>query len=154
MGDQRRKGSRSGRPGKRKSASGTSLRVYGSLAVLAAGIGFLLYAAKPASGSHHPTPREGITAANVMQYTRYARIPRIEKIYREAAQVPEALDGIYCYCHCIENMGHYSLLTCFESDHASGCDVCLSEGDMVYRMTQQGRSLDQIRQAIDRTFST
>jgi len=118
------------------------------------GVGLLAYAWKPGGSGHHPTPRAGVTAENVMPAVRYASVPRIEKVYREVAQVPGAVDGIYCYCHCIENMGHTSLLTCFESDHAAGCDVCLSEGDMVYRMTQQGRSLDQVRQAIDRTFSS
>jgi len=89
-----------------------------------------------------------------MPAVRYASVPRIEKVYREAAIVPAELDGIYCYCRCIENMGHRSLLSCFESDHAAGCDICLSEADMAYRMTKQGRSLDQIRQAIDQSFSS
>jgi len=124
------------------------------VAALVLGVGFLAYASKPGGAGHHPTPRSGVTAENVIPAVRYASVPRIEKVYREVSRVPEAVDGVYCYCHCMENMGHYSLLTCFESDHAAGCDVCLSEGDLVYRMTQQGRSLDQVRQAIDRTFSS
>jgi len=134
--------------------SGGRLRVVVSAAVLVLGVGFLAYAWTSDDGGHHPTPRSGVTAENVMPAVRYAEVPRIEKVYREVSGVPAAVDGIYCYCHCMENMEHRSLLTCFESDHAAGCDVCLSEGDMVYRMTQQGRSLDQIRQAIDRTFSS
>ncbi|MDP2478997.1 MAG: CYCXC family (seleno)protein [Candidatus Palauibacterales bacterium] len=130
------------------------LGIWGPALVLVAAVGFLVFAARPASGSHHPTPRPGITAAKVMPAVRYASDPRIEKVYREAEVVPAELDGIYCYCRCIENMGHRSLLSCFESDHAAGCDICLSEGDMAYRMTKQGRSLDQIRQAIDQTFSS
>lgn len=138
----------------RRTTGGKRLGIWGPAVLLVGAVGFLIYAARPASGSHHPTPRPGITAASVVPAARYASDPRIEKVYREAAVVPAALDGIYCYCRCIDNMGHRSLLTCFESDHAAGCDICLSEGDMAYRMTKQGRSLDQIRQAIDQTFSS
>lgn len=137
-----------------KASGGKRIGIWGPTLILVAAVGFLIYAARPAGGSHHPTPRPGITAAKVVPAVRYASDPRIEKVYREAAVVPAELDGIYCYCRCIENMGHRSLLTCFESDHAAGCDICLSEADMAYRMTKQGRSLDQIRQAIDQTFSS
>lgn len=130
------------------------LRVVSSAAVLVLGVGFLAYASKSGGSGHHPTPRPGVTAAKVMPASRYASVPRLANVYREVSEVPGATDGVYCYCHCIENMGHRSLLSCFESDHAAGCGVCLSEGDMVYRMTQQGRSLDEIRQAIDDTFSS
>jgi len=51
-------------------------------------------------------------------------------------------------------MGHHSLLTCFQSDHASGCDICLSEAEMAYRMTRQGASLSAIRNAIDAAYGT
>lgn len=147
--------SRSGRGATRRgTARRKRIRIGVSAGALLAAVGFLLYAARPASGSHHPTPRPGITASRILPAVRYASVPRIEKVYGEAAVVPAELDGIYCYCRCIENMGHRSLLSCFESDHAAGCDVCLSEGDMVYRMTKQGRSLDQIRQAIDQTYSS
>jgi hypothetical protein len=39
--------------------------------------------------------------------------------YAIAAEIPEVLDGLYCYCRCRENFGHKNLLTCFTSTHAS-----------------------------------
>ena len=44
---------------------------------------------------------------------------RIWKAYRIAREIPEVLDGLYCYCRCRENFGHKSLLSCFVDKHAS-----------------------------------
>lgn len=101
---------------------------------------------------HHPTPRPVAERPQVVPAARYASYPRVAETYRMAAAVPGVLDGLYCYCHCHENLGHYSLLDCYTSDHAAECDVCLSEGALAYRMSKQGKSLNQIRAAIDNTF--
>jgi hypothetical protein len=44
---------------------------------------------------------------------------RIWKAYRVAREIPEVLDGLYCYCRCRENFGHKGLLSCFVDKHAS-----------------------------------
>ncbi len=103
---------------------------------------------------HHPEPRPMAMRSHTAPAAQYAAYPRVAQIYAEVARVPEMVDGVYCYCNCEEHSGHYSLLDCFRNDHASQCDICLSEGDMVYRMHREGRSLDQIRSAIDHLYST
>lgn len=100
----------------------------------------------------HPEPRAGVTAASVAPASRYAGHPRTAEAYREAAQVPEILDGLYCYCRCREHSGHYSLLDCFSNDHAARCDICMSEAALAYTMARQGKSLNQIRHAIDQLY--
>ena len=105
----------------------------------------------PASG-HHPAPRPGNSIVQVVPAARYAQYPRIADTYSKAAEMPEVLDGIYCYCNCAEHAGHYSLLDCFTSDHAAGCDICLSEAEMAIRMTSRGHSLDEIRLVVDATY--
>jgi len=104
-------------------------------------------------GGPHPDPRPGVTAEFVVGADRYASAPFISSTYTMAAAIPNVLDGLFCYCGCAANFGHRSLLTCFESDHGAGCDVCLQEAAMAYRMTQDGASLDQIRAQIDATFA-
>jgi hypothetical protein len=47
--------------------------------------------------------------------------------YLKAREVADRLDKMYCYCHCHEHMGHRSLLTCFQTDHAAECGVCQKE---------------------------
>lgn len=40
--------------------------------------------------------------------------------YQRAAEIPQVLDQLYCYCRCKENFGHKSLLTCFATRHGAG----------------------------------
>lgn len=108
-----------------------------------------LATARQASAAHHPTPRTGLTVADVEVAERYAAYPRIAEVYTMAAQIPQVLDGLYCYCDCSRHSGHRSLLTCFQDDHGAACDVCLTEAALAYRMTQDGKSLKEIRKAVD-----
>lgn len=104
--------------------------------------------------SHHPTPRVNATELAVMPAARYASSPRVAQTYTMAAQIPQMLDGVFCYCMCAQTFGHYSLLDCFREDHAADCDVCLNEAMIAYQMTQDGASLDDIRQAVDQQYRT
>ncbi len=47
-------------------------------------------------------------------------------------------------------MGHKSLHSCFESDHAAHCSACLKELYYSYNMHKQHKSARQIRQGIIR----
>jgi len=105
-------------------------------------------------GAPHPDPREHIAHDHVAPAARYAAYPRVARTYALVAEIPHVIDGIYCYCACSEHSGHYSLLDCYRDDHAARCDVCLSEADMAHRMHQDGKSLDEIRTAIDRLYET
>lgn len=102
--------------------------------------------------AQHPHPRPGITAVGVVPAEQYAAYPRIARIYGEVAEIPHVIDGIFCFCDCHDSIGHHSLLDCFHSDHGAACNICLAEADMAYRMTQEGRSLEEIRAAIDAAF--
>lgn len=101
---------------------------------------------------HHPTPRPGVTGANVLPASTWGDDYRLARAYAAAREMPAVFDGLYCYCECKENLGHRSLLTCYESEHAASCDVCLMEGTMAAQMHRQGDSLQQIRNAIDAQF--
>ncbi len=83
---------------------------------------------------------------------RYASYPRVSEMYSQAAEVAAVLDGLHCYCDCSKHSAHRSLLTCFESDHGAACDICLTEAAIAYRMTKDGRALDDIRDAIDELY--
>jgi hypothetical protein len=104
--------------------------------------------------AHHPMPRIDAHAMHVMPAARYASMPGVGEVYEMAAEMPEMLDGVYCYCFCHNNFGHYSLLDCFLEDHGAGCDICLQEAVLTYEMTNQGNSLDDIRREVDRRYRT
>lgn len=105
-----------------------------------------------AADGHHPAPRPPAEREAVVPGARYAEYPRIANVYRAAAEIPEVLDGLHCYCECGEHAGHYSLLTCFASDHAAMCDICMNEAETAFRLSRDGVDLDLIRDVIDRTY--
>jgi hypothetical protein len=114
----------------------------------------IVVATRPAGVGHHPTPRPRITGAKVLPASLFGADERLVRAYTAARTMPEVLDGLYCYCHCREDMGHVSLLTCYESEHAASCDICLTEATMAAQMHGQGATLEEIRRAIDARFKT
>jgi hypothetical protein len=118
-------------------------------AVVAAGVWMLL--TPRTASAQHPTPRPGITAAKVLPASNFAQ-PDVAQTYAQAKEIPEVLDGIYCHCDCHIHAGHRSLLSCFESEHGSGCDICMGEARLAHEMHKNGKSLQEIRVAIDAQF--
>jgi hypothetical protein len=97
--------------------------------------------------ARHPDPRPGITAANVL--AEGAVPERAREAYRVAREIPGILDGIYCHCDCAERDGKRSLLGCFEGTMASTCGICRGEATLAGKLNAKGKSLDEIRAAVD-----
>lgn len=72
------------------------------------------------------------------------------EVYREAAQIPNVLYQLPCYCRCDRALGHKSLHSCFEGTHGAICSTCAEEGAYAYKMTKLGRTPQQIRAGIER----
>ena len=70
--------------------------------------------------------------------------------YVLAGRIKKVLYQQPCYCHCDRSQGHGSLLDCYVSRHATGCDVCQKEDFYAYEQTHLGKSPAQIREAIMR----
>ena len=79
--------------------------------------------------------------------------PRIRAAYEAAKQYAKVLEELYCYCRCKENIGHRALVECFETDHASHCDVCMNEAIIAAKMTRDGRTPKEIQKAIDALYA-
>ena len=73
--------------------------------------------------------------------------------YEAAKQIPALLAQMPCYCHCDRGMGHKSLHSCFEDDHAAHCATCVDEALMAYELKKQGLSAKQIRDKIIAEFA-
>jgi hypothetical protein len=78
---------------------------------------------------------------------------RVRTAYEAAKKYAHVLEEIYCYCRCKENIGHRALVECFETDHASHCDVCMNEAVIAARMTQDGKTPKEIQKAIDTLYA-
>jgi hypothetical protein len=104
--------------------------------------------------SEHPTPRPGITAEKVLTKKQLGdEHKEALPVFDMVREIPQIVDGIRCQCGCAALEGKYSLLSCFEADGMAGhCGVCQGEGRLAYRLHKQGKSLDEIRAAIDAKF--
>jgi Protein of unknown function with PCYCGC motif len=73
--------------------------------------------------------------------------------YRVAKEIPVTLAQMPCYCYCDRGMGHKSLHSCFEDDHAAHCAVCVNEALLAYKLEKEGKlTTEQIRDRINETF--
>lgn len=71
----------------------------------------------------------------------------IRKAYQVAKEIPDVLVQQPCYCYC-QRKGHRGLLDCFRTEHAATCDICIKEALLAGEMHRQGKSAEEIRNAI------
>jgi hypothetical protein len=102
----------------------------------------------------HPDPRPGVTAERVLPPSMVSNAAGAAEAYAAARSAPHVLDGVHCYCECTRGFGHRSLLTCFESEHGSQCDICKGEATLAAQLASQGNTLDAVRRAIDQRFGS
>ena len=77
----------------------------------------------------------------------------VRDAYRAAREIPQTLAQMPCYCHCDRGMGHKSLYSCFQDDHASHCAVCVNEALLTKKLEREGKlSPAQIRDKIVEQF--
>lgn len=102
----------------------------------------------------HPTPRAGITGANVLTKEQLAGTPQLVGLFDAVRAIPEVIDGIRCNCGCAGLDGFYSLLSCYEGKDAMAreCTICQGQGRLAVRLHKAGKSLDAIRAAVDAKF--
>ena len=101
----------------------------------------------------HPEPRPGIDASGVLTDDELADAPHVIPIFDKIREIPEIADGIFCHCGCAALPGYRSLLICYEEPGmARWCEICQGEGNLTYRLHMAGKTLDQIRTAIDAKF--
>jgi len=69
--------------------------------------------------------------------------------YKAAAKYPNVMYQLPCYCYCDRNHGHNSLHACFESTHGANCSTCMAEALFAADQTKKGKTVKQIRDAIN-----
>lgn len=129
----------------------TRRAMLGALARACAGLLIAGRASARATGPH-PDPRPGIDASHLPLRAKVAEHPDAVPAYDEARTIPEILDGIRCQCGCAEQPGHRSLLSCYEDGMAMDCEICQGQARLAYQLHAQGRTLEQIRSAIDSRY--
>ena len=131
---------------------GRRLALKALAATVVAGLGLPARAWARAAGPPHPTPRPGITAANVLQADQVHN-PEARPCFDLVREIPQVVDGIRCHCGCAELDGFYSLLSCYEGHGmAQHCVICQGQARLAHRLHREGWSLNGIRAAIDAAF--
>lgn len=102
----------------------------------------------------HPEPRPGYKPDKVLTAEQLGGDQELIELFDAVRAIPHVVDGIRCSCGCAELPGFYSLLTCFESDDAMSkwCPICIGLGALVVRLHARGRTLAQIREAVDARY--
>jgi hypothetical protein len=97
----------------------------------------------------HPTPRPGIDASRLPAASALGDDASVREAFDVVRRIPHIADGIRCHCGCADRL--YSLLSCYEGEHAMArhCVVCQGQGKLAYRLHKSGKTLDEIRAAID-----
>jgi hypothetical protein len=101
----------------------------------------------------HPEPRPGITADKIPSVADLSH-KSAGRAFDQVRQIPQVVDGIRCHCGCAENPDFYSLLSCYEGKDAMAqhCVICQGQGRLAFRLSKEGKSLDEIRAAIDEEY--
>src|SRR5512147_1499494 len=73
------------------------------------------HSAPPAKSEKLPPIVPKMLRSGEMYSAKYQQVG-----YDVAAKIPNVLYQLPCYCYC-DRIGHKSLRTCFESDHAAHC---------------------------------
>lgn len=93
---------------------------------------------------------------------RYAlKNGEIKEAYLFSRENPSALDGVKCYCGCMQSL-HYGrihkrgLLDCFVKEngdfdvHGSQCDMCVEDALQVKFLVGENKTKDEIKGVIDK----
>lgn len=89
----------------------------------------------------------------------------VKEAYRFAVANPELMKEIPCFCGCVAG-GHESNYACYVDedgspagilqydDHALGCGICVDITLDVMKMTQEGRTLEQMQTVINQRYGS
>ena len=82
--------------------------------------------------------------------------PEVKPAYEVARKYPQTLDRLHCFCECQESMTHRhkTLLTCFTTDHAAGCGICIREAILAGELKDKGLSDAEIENTVESAFRT
>lgn len=90
--------------------------------------------------------------------------PLVKEAYAYAAEHPETVSYIPCYCGCGQHSGHRSSHDCFVArhsgssvaydQHGANCDMCVDAALMTRDLLAQGKSLKEARAAVVKKYGS
>lgn len=94
--------------------------------------------------------------------------PHTSELYNAVHDHADIMSGVTCYCGCSDGLAvetpHDSLLRCYVAEHpadkggvtwtnhSTSCGICKKEMEEVIALSKQGKTADEIREAIDALY--
>lgn len=112
-----------------------------------------------------PHAQTNLPPLNIPTYKLPRTPDQIRVIYKFAAEHPEVLGYMPCFCSC-EQLGHTSNDECFVKtrakngdvtawqDHGMVCAMCLAVGETAMKMSAEGKSVRAIRAEVERRYAS
>lgn len=102
----------------------------------------------------HPEPRKDYKPEHVLTADDLDGDEDLITLFDSIREHSTIVDGIRCHCGCADSEGMYSLLSCYEGNNSmkamsKWCPICQGQGRLTIRLAKQGKSLEQIRTAVD-----
>ncbi|MEK7849134.1 MAG: PCYCGC motif-containing (lipo)protein, partial [Chloroflexota bacterium] len=137
--------------------------VFSAVMVLVIGLGTVLIfgGGSPQPPSSAPPPQA--TTASMPSWIQRATL-QVREAYVYAAEHPETISYIPCYCGCGQHDGHRSANDCFVDKrgadgsitydpHGAGCEMCVDIALITKSMLGKGSTLAAVRKAVDAKYS-
>jgi uncharacterized protein with PCYCGC motif len=70
---------------------------------------------------------------------------KTKQAYQVAKEIPQTLAQLPCFCRCDKSIGHKSLHSCYEDEHAVGCEICKDSALIAGDLKRQGIGDAEIR---------
>jgi hypothetical protein len=99
--------------------------------------------------AYHAVPPRG-RLAPTLPPRDFPKNPVAEHAYAAASRIKPLLYQLPCYCNCDHQLGHTSLLSCYQTRHAAECSVCQMEAYYAYEQSRKGKTAKEIRVGIIR----
>jgi hypothetical protein len=99
---------------------------------------------------HASVPKSKTALRATLPPGSFPNDPVTERAYAVAAKIKPLLYQMPCYCHCDQELGHTSLLSCYQDRHAAVCGTCKMELYYAYMESRKGKTAKQIRAGIVR----
>lgn len=103
-----------------------------------------------------------LTSINELPSFLQEKHENITTVYKIAFEHADVLQWIPCYCGCGESAGHRSSLNCFVAeirdeqvlwdDHGTRCLVCMEIAVESAKLSNDGKSIKEIRKYIDEKY--
>ena len=79
---------------------------------------------------------------------------KVRKAYQVAKVIPQTLTQLPCFCYCDNTFGHKSLHSCYEDEHAVGCEICKDSALIAGDLKRQGIGDAEIRSRLVTMYSS